>query len=82
MKENMSLFTNPDLPNFSDREKEIHHRLVQRYIDFFKEYNNDNISVIPAYLNIDTYLGYRRYSNQFIQIISATVKLHNRYTDG
>lgn len=55
-------YTNPDLPNFSDRKK-IHHRLVQRYIDFFKEYNNDKISVIPAYLNIDTYSGFGEYES-------------------
>lgn len=35
--------------------KQKHHRLNQRYIDFFKDYGNPNISVIPAYLNIDTY---------------------------
>jgi len=35
--------------------KQKHHRLNQRYIDYFKSFGNYNISVIPAYLNIDTF---------------------------
>jgi lysophospholipase L1-like esterase len=35
--------------------KQKHHRLNQRYIDYFNAYGYANISVIPAYLNIDTF---------------------------
>jgi len=38
--------------------KKQHHRLVQRYIDYFNDYGNSNISVIPVYLNIDTFIHF------------------------
>ena len=41
------------------RERKIvHHRLCQRYEDYFKNLNNPNITVIPANVNLDTYLGF------------------------
>ncbi|MBN2789755.1 MAG: hypothetical protein JXR69_06170 [Candidatus Delongbacteria bacterium] len=38
--------------------KKCHHRLCQRYIDYFKTRNNSNISIIPINVNIDTFSGF------------------------
>jgi len=38
--------------------KKKQHRLVQRYIDRYKELGKPNFSMIPIYANIDTYYGY------------------------
>jgi len=38
--------------------KQKQHRLIQRYIDRYKELSKPNFSMIPVYANIDTYNGY------------------------
>jgi lysophospholipase L1-like esterase len=50
-------YTDPGQPNYRER-KLLHHRLCERYCDYFKELGNKNISLIPANVSIDTYYGF------------------------
>ncbi|HQO10762.1 MAG TPA: SGNH/GDSL hydrolase family protein [Clostridiales bacterium] len=55
--ERVETYTNPDLPDYFER-KRMHHRLAQRYEDYFNNINNPRISVIPVNVNIDTFNGF------------------------
>jgi lysophospholipase L1-like esterase len=50
-------YTNPDYPDYRER-KLMHHRLSERYCDYFSLLGNNNISVIPVNVGIDTYNGF------------------------
>jgi lysophospholipase L1-like esterase len=50
-------YTNSEQPDYLER-KLLHHRLNERYCGYFKEFDNENISIIPVNLSIDTYNGF------------------------
>ncbi|NOR45904.1 MAG: hypothetical protein GQ534_09990 [Candidatus Delongbacteria bacterium] len=50
-------YTDTTQLNYSERKLCLH-RLVQRYIDYYENLNITNINLIPAYINIDTFLGF------------------------
>ena len=57
LNEREDTYTNPAIPDYWER-KRMHHRLCQRYEDYFKTLNYPKISIIPVNVNIDTYLGF------------------------
>lgn len=51
------VYADSTILGFEGRKK-VHHRLCQRYEDYFKELNNPNITVIPSNVCIDILLGF------------------------